>query len=85
MWRNLWDQLVDGTSLVFDPSGRNRSQCLLLICRYRCSVVKLVICTMSEVLHIQTHLAVIFSIVLISIFLLQSFRYLQIHAQLVGY
>jgi len=28
MWRHLWNQLVDGTSLVFatDPSGRNRSQ-----------------------------------------------------------
>jgi len=31
MWRHLLNQLVDGTSLVFatDPSGRNRSQCLL--------------------------------------------------------
>jgi len=28
MWRHLWNQLVDGTSLVFatDPSERNRSQ-----------------------------------------------------------
>ena len=28
MWRHLWNQLVDGTLLVFamDPSGLNRSQ-----------------------------------------------------------